>query len=399
MAEFRSFEPGVEVAGEAINDSQPTTLQEDWREAMKKVPLVFFVGGFLGAGKTTAIRSLAEVFADSGQKVAAITNDQAAGLVDTAFLSGSGITAREVAGSCFCCNFNGLSNAILESIESENPDVILAEPVGSCTDIVATVIRPMRALMGEKVSIAAYSVLIEPKRWLELGGRRADGPWSMKFLFDKQLDEADLAVVTKADTLTNEELEDFVEQVSREYPSTAVLAISAKEKVGLQKWVDLVRATHSRDRWLKDIDYDTYALAEAEMGWLNAQVSVKFRDPVDGRFVAGTVLERLVDGFAQRKGRIGHVKIFAAGESGSVKVGVTQIGTGADLDGGFAGPVANLDLTINARATLEPEDLSNIVQDTVQGLLDDGKTQASILYMNSFKPSPPNPTYRFNKHE
>ena len=60
---------------------------------MKKVPSLFFIGGFLGAGKTTAIVSLAKLFAEKGLKAAAITNDQADQLVDTVFLAGEGVPA------------------------------------------------------------------------------------------------------------------------------------------------------------------------------------------------------------------------------------------------------------------------------------------------------------------
>ena len=48
--------------------------------------LVFFVGGFLGAGKTTAIGAMGEILRSRGEKVAAVTNDQTDQLVDTACL-------------------------------------------------------------------------------------------------------------------------------------------------------------------------------------------------------------------------------------------------------------------------------------------------------------------------
>ncbi|MBM3302026.1 MAG: cobalamin biosynthesis protein P47K, partial [Deltaproteobacteria bacterium] len=168
---------------------------------MKEVPSVFFIGGFLGAGKTTAILELARIFSGKGIRVAAITNDQAEGLADTFFLSHGGVPVQEIAGSCFCCNFNGLVDAIRHSIESADPHVILAEPVGSCTDIVATVIRPMRALMSDTVRVLSYSVLVEPDRWHELGDEASPAAWSMRYLFHKQLQEADFIVVTKLDTL------------------------------------------------------------------------------------------------------------------------------------------------------------------------------------------------------
>src|SRR5689334_15031248 len=48
------------------------------------------VGGFLGAGKTTAILKLAELLRDDGLRVGLITNDQSFGLVDTAMLGAHG---------------------------------------------------------------------------------------------------------------------------------------------------------------------------------------------------------------------------------------------------------------------------------------------------------------------
>ena len=47
------------------------------------------VGGFLGAGKTTALLRLAEHFTAQGRRVGLITNDQSQGLVDTSMRQGA----------------------------------------------------------------------------------------------------------------------------------------------------------------------------------------------------------------------------------------------------------------------------------------------------------------------
>ena len=52
------------------------------------------IGGFLGAGKTTAIGKLAAHLTAQGRKVGLITNDQAGGLVDTRVLRAQGLDAR-----------------------------------------------------------------------------------------------------------------------------------------------------------------------------------------------------------------------------------------------------------------------------------------------------------------
>jgi G3E family GTPase len=45
------------------------------------------VGGFLGAGKTTAMLQFGQHLAGKGLRVGLVTNDQSSGLVDTTMLS------------------------------------------------------------------------------------------------------------------------------------------------------------------------------------------------------------------------------------------------------------------------------------------------------------------------
>ena len=66
------------------------------------------IGGFLGAGKTTAILQIAKKLRDQGLRVGLITNDQSYGLVDTAMLGSHGFAVEEITGGCFCCRFNSL---------------------------------------------------------------------------------------------------------------------------------------------------------------------------------------------------------------------------------------------------------------------------------------------------
>jgi Ni2+-binding GTPase involved in maturation of urease and hydrogenase len=358
-------------------------------------PKMFFVGGFLGAGKTTAIQSLARMFARRGVKAAAITNDQATGLVDTLFLTNSGVPAEEVAGSCFCCNFNGLAEAIKLSVSANAPDVILAEPVGSCTDIVATVVRPMRYLLQDKVEVLAYSVLVEPDRWLELSGNSSS--WSMKYLFEKQLLEADFIVVTKLDTLAKERAQELMAQVARQYLQAKVVGISAMDGTGMENWLDLVQTTPPGEHWLRDIDYQRYAAAEAEMGWLNGSLNLNLPRPRDGKVISGRLGERFEQGIRERHGGIGHLKLLVVGLTGSAKVSVTYAGQKPVVDGAFTGPAAHFQVTVNIRATLSPEELTDIVHDTLGYFRENDQAEADISALNAFRPGAPKPTYRYRE--
>src|SRR5207237_1125181 len=134
---------------------------------MKRLRFIM-IGGFLGAGKTTAISRLARSYAGRGQKVGLVTNDQAQDLVDTNSLRAQGFPVEEVAGACFCCRFDDLVDRVGQLEQKDRPDVILAEPVGSCTDLVATVVQPLKDLYGQRFEVAPYAVLFKPSHGLRI---------------------------------------------------------------------------------------------------------------------------------------------------------------------------------------------------------------------------------------
>src|SRR5215468_4363141 len=104
---------------------------------MSKV-IIACIGGFLGAGKTTALQRAADELKTRRMKVGVITNDQGTELVDTHILRQQGVSTAEIAGGCFCCKFEELVQAASAILDKHRPDIILAEAVGSCADLSAT---------------------------------------------------------------------------------------------------------------------------------------------------------------------------------------------------------------------------------------------------------------------
>ena len=169
---------------------------------MKRLRFIL-LGGFLGAGKTTALARLARHYAGRGQRVGLVTNDQAQDLVDTNSLRAQGFAAEEVAGACFCCRFDDLVGKVGQLQSGERPDVILAEPVGSCTDLVATVVQPLRDLYGDRFEVAPYPVLFKPSQGSRILRNESGSGFSPKaaYIFRKQLEEADAIVINRIDEM------------------------------------------------------------------------------------------------------------------------------------------------------------------------------------------------------
>ena len=151
------------------------------------------IGGFLGAGKTTTLGRLAKMYAAQGKRVGVVTNDQAHDLVDTNTFRNQGLAVEEVPGACFCCRFDDLVSRVGSLQASDRPDVILAEPVGSCTDLVATVVQPLKDLYAGQFEVAPYAVLFKPSHGTRILKNQQAGGFSPKaaYIFKKQLEEAD----------------------------------------------------------------------------------------------------------------------------------------------------------------------------------------------------------------
>src|SRR6266478_2632686 len=193
------------------------------------------IGGFLGAGKTTAVARLAQSLSAKNLRVGLITNDQGSNLVDTAMLRSRGFATEEIPGGCFCCRFNSLVDAAHKLTAATRPDVFIAEPVGSCTDLVATVTYPLRRIYGDHFSIAPLSVLVDPIRaqrefGLENGGRFSE---KVLYIYRKQLEEADLIIINKGDLPDHARRQQLRCKLLVDFPRAEILEASARSGAGL----------------------------------------------------------------------------------------------------------------------------------------------------------------------
>ena len=146
---------------------------------MNHPPHLVLVGGFLGAGKTTLILAAAGQLARQGLRSAVILNDQGDALVDTALAKAHGLEAGEAAGGCFCCRFSDLMDSA-ERLLAYSPDVIFAEPVGSCTDLNATTVLPIQSAYRDKFRLAPLTVLVDPARARTLSQPDADSDQTLE---------------------------------------------------------------------------------------------------------------------------------------------------------------------------------------------------------------------------
>lgn len=355
---------------------------------------LILVGGFLGAGKTSLLWETARRLTEKGQKFGLITNDQAPELVDTAFLERAGETVLEVSGSCFCCNFGGLADAVKTAVAEKECEIIIAEPVGSCTDLSATILQPLKHQFSESFSVAPLTVLVDPEKLSELlNGGTAGLHKSAAYILRKQLEEADLILINKSDLLKQPELEGLKQAAEIEWPLARVSAISAKTGEGLTEWLDEVLTSQNAGTHLAEVDYDTYAEGEAVLGWFNASLKLKGR-AADWNGFLKALIERYSRRFDQMGASVGHVKMLLKSSESMAVANLTGKSETIRVRGN-AGAEEEAALTVNARVEMEPEVLKSIVFEELNGLCGD-EILYETLAANCLSPGRPNPTYRYD---
>ena len=326
------------------------------------------VGGFLGAGKTTTLARLARFYQDRGQKVGLVTNDQAQDLVDTNSLRSQGFSVEEVAGACFCCKFDDLVCKVEQLGTQGRPDVILAEPVGSCTDLVATVVQPLRDLYGQRFEVAPYAVLFKPSHGLKILRDESGAGFSPKaaYIFNKQLEEADAILVNRVDELKNDDLAEITRLVNERFPGTPVLPVSAKTGLGFEAVHALLDQSGQFGRKILDIDYDIYAEGEAELGWLNSSVRVAADRPFPLDDLLLEVVRKLRTALATQGAEVAHLKVIGLADGLFGVANLVSSGTEPELSLPSRATAIEADVIVNARVAVDPDVLDQEVRRVVE---------------------------------
>lgn len=367
---------------------------------MKRLRYVM-IGGFLGAGKTTTIARMAKHYTDAGLKVGIVTNDQAHGLVDTMSLRAQGFDVGEVTGACFCCKFNDLTDVIAQLSTGARPDVVLAEPVGSCTDLAATVLEPLRKFYDAEIELAPLTVLLKPEHGRKILGDQADVGFSPKaaYIFLKQLEEADLVVVNKVDKLDAEDLRRITQLIEDRFPGKKVLPFSARTGTGLEALMGEIGRTIEPRTETPAMDYDIYAEGEAELGWLNCTVNLSAKSPIEvDRFLADFV-ERLATACLASDAEPAHLKVLAtaAGSNDPSQAAIVNwvcSDVPPEVSVASNATAEAIELTVNARVALDPEVLADLVRTVAAEAAKAWSLEVAVSDMQNFRPGRPMPTHR-----
>jgi G3E family GTPase len=355
---------------------------------------LFLVGGFLGSGKTTAIVNACQHLLKNNYRVAVITNDQGDQQVDTALVKSFGIPAAEVANGCFCCNYDQLDKHINSLIANEQPDIIFAESVGSCTDIIATVAKPFQQAMSN--CSVVISVFTDAGFLLSLFECKANFiSENIQYIYKKQLEEADILIINKADLVSTGQLSTINSHLIKEFPEKILLYQNSFQENDIKKWIDtLFQYDRSIDRSSINIDYDRYGDGEAQLAWLDQSLTITAPQK-NAVTITKEIVDNIYTDIKQQQLVIGHLKFFIETPTWKKKVSLT---TTSPLTYDLSGEnvTSHVHLLINARVETEPAILQQIVNDTLKQMVQKYDCNINVEKWAAFKPGYPKPLHRIS---
>jgi Ni2+-binding GTPase involved in maturation of urease and hydrogenase len=353
------------------------------------------VGGFLGSGKTTAIINAAKMLMDQGRRVGVITNDQGKYLVDTAFFRLAAIPALEVTGGCFCCNYDDLNSRLAQIIQAAQPEVIFAESVGSCADIVATVVRPLLELAQGSARPTSFSVFSDARMLRRrLLGQELPFSEDVVYIFDKQIEEAGLLVVNKVDLLPGQAdgqpAAEMRALLAERYPQKECLFQTSLTLAGVRPWLEQVESGRLElAAGALEMDYARYGAGEARLAWVDEEIVLRF-PAGQGRAVLREFFSRVTGAIAASGAGIGHLKFILSGGPSGAKLSFAAIADPSEIERIPEIQGEEAALLVNARVEMPADALRDLLRQS----LDEAGAGYTIKNEAAFHPPQPNPTYR-----
>lgn len=350
--------------------------------------------GFLGAGKTTSMMAFAKNINSRGLGSAAVLIDDlgAKNIVDADYTAACGVTSMSISGDCICYQHENLIDK-LHQLEKAGADVIFSDIPGLGIGALDNVYLQMKEREPGEFELMPFTCIVDPERIRMIMPEAADInlPAELSFLLDAQMKEADLIILNKIDTISEERKEEILDFIRNSCPQAEVMAICALTGEGVDEAVDYL-LSGSAPAEHRDIGYgsEAFMAAESRLCWYNRRIFFEQKENknLDFNQVFSDIFEEIRAGLKEKGGNVPHLKMFASDNENAptdiFKASLIGIDYETDFTRKLRYEYSAISLNINARAAAQAQDMSDIVEDAIEKVTDKYQLKARTYFLESF---------------
>ena len=248
---------------------------------------VHLISGFLGTGKTTALKSLMAQ-KNPDEKWVIIVNEFGEIGIDGAVLSDNGIPVAEIAGGCLCCVAGPqMSNTVAKMLRDVAPDRLMIESSGLAH--AASVIDELKTPpLDQSLEIGAVFTVVDPRQFVT-------PDYAQQALYKDQIGVCDVLVASKTDLCSPEVLAEFREKAAKLFPPKALVAEVDNAQMNIE-WLDIPVVEKSR--------YRLKTLPDNTMGFQSQGFTFAAGQDFDGERLTNFFndLPKMTEGLVRAKG-------------------------------------------------------------------------------------------------
>ena len=325
---------------------------------------VLVIGGFLGSGKTTTVLNLGKYLGEKGYKVAIVVNEIGEVGVDGDVISRYGFNTKEITNGCICCSLKmDMRYTVTNLHKNYNPDVLLIEPTGIAFPNMIK--EEITRLDLADVTFAPLVTLIDGSRFRHLMKE-------MKHFSRRQIEDAEILVINKADLIKPIELPIIEASVMELNPKATVFKLSAKKDDDAFR--EFVGAVLSDSTFCLEVA-DRPSLLEVDSIACSGVATYASEFTIPGEINPETASSVAEDIVRAVKGRVlklnpefmGHIKLFLEHGSGMVKASITAYYESPQIENVGSDVVKEPKLKIlSAVSNISKGDLVSIVNGCVE---------------------------------